>query len=46
MMSIRHASFVATALADALGLDPDYDMVVIRCSDEKGDGMAVIHKLR
>lgn len=31
---------------DAVGKDPDYDMVVIRCSDEKGDGMAVIHKLR
>ncbi len=25
---------------------PDYDMQIIRCSDEKGDGMAVIYKLK
>ena len=29
---------------DAMDADPDYDMVIIRCSELKGDGMAVIHK--
>ncbi len=31
---------------DAMESDPDYDMVIIRCSDEKGDGMAVIYKIK
>ncbi len=29
---------------DAMENDPDYDMVIIRASLEKGDGMAIIHK--
>ena len=31
---------------EAMENDPEYDMVILRCSDEKGDGMAVIHKVR
>ena len=31
---------------DAMAKDPNYDMQIIRCSDEKNDGMAVIHKAR
>lgn len=31
---------------DAMEEDPDYDMVIVRCSEEKGDGMAIIHKRR
>ena len=31
---------------DAMEQDPDYDMVIIQCSEEKGDGMAVIYKRR
>ena len=37
------------AMRDFLDLmkeSPDYDMVIIRASMEKGDGMAVIYKLR
>ena len=31
---------------DAMEKDPDFDLQIIRCSDEKGDGMAVICKLK
>ncbi|MFH1742312.1 MAG: class I SAM-dependent methyltransferase [bacterium] len=31
---------------DAMKTDPDYDMVIIQCSEEKSDGMAVIYKVR
>lgn len=31
---------------DAMENDPDYDMVIIKCSEEKRDGMAVIYKVR
>jgi predicted O-methyltransferase YrrM len=31
---------------DAMEKDPDYDMVILRCSMEKGDGVALIYKLR
>ncbi len=30
---------------DAMRTDPDYDMVIIRCTDQKKDGMAVIYKI-
>ncbi|RJP32410.1 MAG: methyltransferase domain-containing protein [Candidatus Omnitrophota bacterium] len=39
----------ARAMKDFLDFmenDPDYDMVIIRASEEKGDGMAVIYKLK
>ena len=29
---------------DAVRSDPQYQMVIVRASDEKGDGMAVIYK--
>ncbi|HQP98600.1 MAG TPA: class I SAM-dependent methyltransferase [bacterium] len=31
---------------DAMRTDPDYDMVIIRCTDQKKDGMAVICKIK
>ena len=31
---------------DFMKNDPHYDMQIIRCSEEKGDGMAVIYKMR
>jgi len=31
---------------DAMEQDPDYDMVISKCSEEEGDGMAVIYKVR
>ncbi|MBI1387009.1 MAG: methyltransferase domain-containing protein [bacterium] len=31
---------------DFMESDPHYDIQIIRCSDEKGDGMAVIYKLQ
>ncbi len=31
---------------DFMKNDPDYDMVIIRASDEKNDGMAVIYKMK
>lgn len=31
---------------DLVGQSPDYEMVIIRASEEKGDGMAIIYKLR
>ena len=31
---------------DAMEKDPAYDMVIIKCSEEKGDGMAVIYKVQ
>lgn len=31
---------------DAVGNDPNYRMTIIRASEEKGDGMAVIYKLK
>ena len=43
--TIRFASSMRDFL-DAMEKDPDYDMVTIRCSEEKGDGMTVIYKLR
>lgn len=39
----------ANAMRDFLDLmeqSPDYEMVIIRASEEKGDGMAIIYKLR
>ncbi len=31
---------------DAMQNDPDYDMVIIKCSEEKRDGMALIYKIK
>ncbi|MDX9755848.1 MAG: class I SAM-dependent methyltransferase [bacterium] len=31
---------------DFMENDPNYDMQIIRCSEEKGDGMAIIYKIK
>ena len=31
---------------DFMNTSPDYDMVIIRASDEKQDGMAICYKIR
>ena len=42
---IKHARPMRNFL-EAMEKDPDYDMVIIRCSEEKGDGMALIYKIK
>jgi predicted O-methyltransferase YrrM len=42
---IRYAHSMRDFL-DAMEEDSDYAMVIIRCSEEKGDGMAVIYKIK